>query len=170
HRRAARRLPRVLRPPEPRRDHGPDEVLTMADIGKPLGKTLLKLPLALDDGSTATLADFAGQWLVLYFYPKDSTPGCTTEGRDFNALLPKFRKLGATVLGVSRDSVRSHANFRARQGFDFPLVSDPDETLCRAFDVIKPKKLYGREFIGIERSTFLVDPGGGVRAAWRKVK
>src|SRR5690606_18532908 len=128
------------------------------------------LPLALDDGSTATLADYAGQWLVLYFYPKDSTPGCTTEGRDFNALLPKFRKLGATVLGVSRDSVRSHGNFRDRQGFDFHLVSDPDEKLCRAFDVIKPKKLYGREFIGIERSTFLIDPDGVVRAAWRKVK
>jgi len=142
----------------------------MADIGKTLGKTILGLPLALDDGSTATLADYAGQWLVLYFYPKDSTPGCTTEGRDFNALLPKFRKLGATVLGVSRDSVRSHGNFRDRQGFDFHLVSDPDEKLCRAFDVIKPKKLYGREFIGIERSTFLIDPDGVVRAAWRKVK
>lgn len=142
----------------------------MADTGKALSKTTLKLPLALGDGSTATLADFAGQWLVLYFYPKDSTPGCTTEGNDFNALLPKFAKLGATVLGVSRDSVRSHQNFCDRQGFRFQLVSDADEKLCRAFDVIKPKKLYGREFIGIERSTFLIDPEGVVRAAWRKVK
>jgi peroxiredoxin Q/BCP len=142
----------------------------MADTGKALSKTTLQLPLALDDGATATLADFAGQWLVLYFYPKDSTPGCTTEGNDFNALMPKFRKLGATVLGVSRDSVRSHDNFRGKQGFKFQLVSDPEEKLCRAFDVIKPKKLYGREFIGVERSTFLIDPGSVVRAAWRKVK
>ena len=142
----------------------------MADTGKALSKTTLKLPLALADGSTATLADYAGQWLVLYFYPKDSTPGCTTEGNDFNALLPKFAKLGATVLGVSRDSVRSHRNFCDKQGFRFQLVSDPDEKLCRAFDVIKPKKLYGREFIGIERSTFLIGPDGVVRAAWRKVK
>ncbi len=142
----------------------------MADTGKALSKTTLGLPLALDDGSSATLAEFAGQWLVLYFYPKDSTPGCTTEGKDFDALLPKFRKLGAAVLGVSRDSVRSHRNFSEKQGFRFPLVSDPDEKLCRAFDVIKPKKLYGREFIGVERSTFLIDPDGVVRAAWRKVK
>ena len=142
----------------------------MADTGKALSKTTLQLPLALGDDSTTTLADHAGQWLVLYFYPKDSTPGCTTEGNDFNALLPKFRKLGATVLGVSRDSVRSHRNFCDKQGFRFQLVSDPDEKLCRAFDVIKPKKLYGREFIGIERSTFLVDPAGRVAGAWRPVK
>ena len=142
----------------------------MADTEKALSKTTLQLPLALGDDSTTTLADLAGQWLVLYFYPKDSTPGCTTEGNDFNALLPKFRKLGATVLGVSRDSVRSHRNFCDKQGFRFQLVSDPDEKLCRAFDVIKSKKLYGREFIGIERSTFLIGPDGVVRAAWRKVK
>ena len=128
------------------------------------------LALDLSSGSSATLGDYAGQWLVLYFYPKDSTPGCTTEGNDFNALLPKFRKLGATVIGASRDSLKSHCNFRDRQGFRFELASDPDEALCRAFDVIKPKKLYGREFVGIERSTFLVDPDGVVREAWRKVK
>ena len=142
----------------------------MADTGKALSKTTLQLPLALGDDSTTTLADHAGQWLVLYFYPKDSTPGCTTEGNDFNALLPRFRKLGAEVLGVSRDSVKSHDNFCAKQGFAFPLVSDPDERLCKAFDVIKPKKLYGREFIGVERSTFLIGPDGVVRAEWRKVK
>ena len=142
----------------------------MVAIGKKLAKPVLSLPLALSGGTTTTLADYAGQWLVLYFYPKDSTPGCTTEGLDFNALLPRFRKLGAEVLGVSRDSVKSHDNFCAKQGFAFPLVSDPDERLCKAFDVIKPKKLYGREFIGVERSTFLIDPAGVVRAAWRKVK
>jgi peroxiredoxin Q/BCP len=142
----------------------------MVEPGKPLPKPVLNLPLALSSGESAKLSDFAGQWLVLYFYPKDSTPGCTTEGNDFNALLPKFRKLGASVLGVSRDSLKSHQNFCAKQGFRFDLVSDPDETLCQAFGVIKPKKLYGREFIGIERSTFLIDPKGRVAEAWRPVK
>jgi peroxiredoxin Q/BCP len=142
----------------------------MIQTGKPLTKPTLSLPLALSGGTDATLADYAGKWLVLYFYPKDSTPGCTTEGLDFNALLPTFRKLGAEILGVSRDSLKSHQNFRARQGFDFELASDPDEKLCKAFDVIKPKKLYGREYVGIERSTFLVDPDGVVRQAWRPVK
>ena len=142
----------------------------MVAIGKKLAKPALSLPLALSGGTTPTHADYAGQWLALYFYPKDSTPGCTTEGLDFNALLPRFRKLGAEVLGVSRDSVKSHDNFCAKQGFAFPLVSDPDERLCKAFDVIKPKKLYGREFIGVERSTFLIGPDGVVRAEWRKVK
>jgi len=107
---------------------------------------------------------------VLYFYPKDSTPGCTTEGNDFNALLPKFRKLGAQVLGVSRDSLKSHQNFCARQGFKFELVSDTEEALCKAFDVIKPKKLYGREYVGIERSTFLIGPDGRLVQAWAPVK
>ena len=142
----------------------------MVEPGKPLSKSVLNLPLALSSGDTTRLSDFAGQWLVLYFYPKDSTPGCTTEGNDFNALLPKFRKLGATVLGVSRDSLKSHQNFCAKQGFKFDLVSDADEKLCNAFGVIKPKKLYGREFIGIERSTFLIDPTGRVVEAWRPVK
>jgi thioredoxin-dependent peroxiredoxin len=142
----------------------------MIDTGKPLTKSILSLPLALSSGATASLADYSGKWLVLYFYPKDSTPGCTTEGLDFNALLPKFRKLGAEILGVSRDSLKSHRNFCDKQGFRFDLVSDADEKLCKAFGVIKPKKLYGREYVGIERSTFLVDPKGVVREAWRPVK
>jgi peroxiredoxin Q/BCP len=142
----------------------------LVEAGKPLGKTVLSRPLALSGGSTAKLADFAGRWLVLYFYPKDSTPGCTTEGIDFNALLPKFRKRGADVLGVSRDSLKSHQNFCTKQGFAFELVSDADESLCNAFDVIKPKKLYGRDYVGIERSTFLIDPQGRVVQAWRGVK
>ena len=142
----------------------------MIEASKPLPKSTLSLPLALSNGATARLSDYAGKWLVLYFYPKDSTPGCTTEGIDFNALLPKFRKLGADVLGVSRDSLKSHQNFCAKQGFRFELVSDADEKLCKAFDVIKPKKLYGREYVGVERSTFLVDPSGRVAEAWRPVK
>jgi peroxiredoxin Q/BCP len=142
----------------------------MVDLGKALPKSTLKLPLALSGGNTVTLADFASHWLVLYFYPKDSTPGCTTEGIDFNALLPKFRKLGSDVLGVSRDSVKSHDNFCAKQGFRFPLVSDGDEALCKAFDVIREKQLYGRRYIGIERSTFLIDPNSRVAQMWRGVK
>jgi len=142
----------------------------MIEAGKPLPKSTLSLPLALSNGATTRLSDYAGKWLVLYFYPKDSTPGCTTEGIDFNALLPKFRKLGAEVLGVSRDSLKSHQNFCTKQGFRFELVSDADEKLCNAFGVIKPKKLYGREYVGVERSTFLIDPTGRVAEAWRPVK
>ncbi len=142
----------------------------MAQPGKALPKSTLKLPLALSGGDTATLADFAGQWLVLYFYPKDSTPGCTTEGLDFNALLPKFKRANAVVLGVSRDSVKSHDNFCAKQGFNFTLVSDADEKLCKAFDVIQEKNMYGRKVLGIVRSTFLIDPEGRLAEEWRGVK
>jgi peroxiredoxin Q/BCP len=135
-----------------------------------LPESTLALPLALSDGSTGKLADHAGRWLVLYFYPKDSTPGCTTEGLEFNALLPKFAKLGCDVLGVSRDSVKSHQNFCAKQGFRFPLVSDGDEALCNAFGVIQEKNMYGKKVLGIVRSTFLIDPEGRIAAEWRGVK
>ena len=134
------------------------------------GDRIPDLPLALSSGATATLGDYAGKWLVLYFYPKDATPGCTTEGLDFNALLPKFQRAGAVVLGVSRDSIKSHRNFCAKQGFRFDLVSDTDGALCEAFGVIQPRKLYGREYLGIVRSTFLVDPAGVVREKWQPVK
>jgi thioredoxin-dependent peroxiredoxin len=135
-----------------------------------IGDRIPDLEVQLAQAGPRPLGARDGQWLVLYFYPKDSTPGCTTEGRDFNALLDEFRQAGAEVLGVSRDSVRSHQNFRARQGFDFDLVSDPDETLCHAFGVIKEKTMYGRKVMGIERSTFLIDPQGVIRALWRPVK
>ncbi|KAB7776264.1 MULTISPECIES: peroxiredoxin [Xanthomonas] len=138
--------------------------------GDTLDRSTLALPLALSGGASATLGDYAGRWLVLYFYPKDSTPGCTTEGIEFNALLPQFEQAGATVLGVSRDSVKSHDNFCAKQGFRFALVSDADEALCRAFDVIKEKNMYGRQVLGIERSTFLLSPTGQLVRSWRKVK
>ena len=134
------------------------------------GSKVPEMPLALSSGHTASTADHAGHWLVLYFYPKDSTPGCTTEGNDFNRLMPKFTKLDATILGVSRDSLRSHQNFCTKQGFRFDLVSDSDETLCRAFGVIKEKQLYGRPYIGIERSTFLIDPDSRIVQAWRGVR
>ena len=116
------------------------------------------------------LKDLRGQNVVLYFYPKDSTPGCTTEGRDFAALHAKFRRQKTVILGVSRDSLTSHEKFRAKQEFPFDLISDPDEKLCKAFDVIHEKTLYGRKFMGIVRSTFLIDSDGKLRAEWRKVK
>ncbi len=142
--------------------------MTASVIG--VGSKVPGFTLALSGGDSAKLTDFAGQWLVLYFYPKDSTPGCTTEGLDFNALLPKFKRLQASVLGVSRDSVKSHDNFCAKQGFKFPLVSDADEQLCEAFGVIKEKNMYGRKVMGVERSTFLIAPDGRVAREWRGVK
>ena len=135
-----------------------------------IGDRIPDLPLALSSGKHTSLGGYAGNWLVLYFYPKDSTPGCTTEGLDFNALLPKFKRAGAQVLGVSRDSLKSHQNFCSKQGFKFDLVSDGDEAVCNAFGVIQPKKLYGREYIGIVRSTFLIDPEGVIRQKWQPVK
>jgi peroxiredoxin Q/BCP len=135
-----------------------------------VGDKISSVPLTLGKGGEGNLSDYRDFWLVLYFYPKDNTPGCTTEGVDFNALYPKFRKAKAEVLGVSRDSVRSHQNFCAKHGFAFDLVSDADETLCRAFDVIREKTLYGKKHMGIERSTFLIAPGGRIAAAWRGVR
>lgn len=117
--------------------------------------------------------DFVSQQhlpLIVYFYPKDSTPGCTTEGLDFNARLAAFQDLGYTVVGISRDSVKSHQNFCTKQGFQFELLSDADETVCRLFDVIKLKKLYGKEHLGIERSTFVLNQDAEIVKEWRKVK
>lgn len=108
--------------------------------------------------------------LVVYFYPKDNTPDCTTEGLDFNARLAQFEKLGYTVVGISRDGVKSHQNFCTKQGFRFELLSDKDETVCKLFDVIKLKKLYGKESFGVERSTFVLNAEGEIMYEWRKVK
>lgn len=119
---------------------------------------------------TIRLKELRGQNVVLYFYPKDNTPGCTQEGRDFAALHAKFRRSNTVILGVSRDSLASHEKFKAKQGFPFELVSDPDEKLCKKFDVIHEKTLYGRKFMGVVRSTFLIDAEGKLRAEWRNVK
>jgi peroxiredoxin Q/BCP len=121
-------------------------------------------------GGDFSLSDLRGKKLVLYFYPKDNTPGCTTEGLQFRDLYPKFKKAGAEIAGVSRDSLRSHDNFKAKLELPFPLISDADETLCAMFDVIKMKKMYGKEVCGIERSTFLIDGDGVLRQAWRGIK
>jgi thioredoxin-dependent peroxiredoxin len=121
-------------------------------------------------GGTWSLKDAAGSKLVIYFYPRDQTPGCTREAHDFRDLYPAFRKAKVTVVGVSRDSVASHERFAARDALPFPLLADTEETLCRMFDVIKPKSLYGRKYLGVERSTFLLDAAGRLRQEWRNVK
>jgi len=140
------------------------------ELGCKLPDFVLHLSLVLSNGSQTTLAEHAGHWLIVYFYPKNNTPGCTTEGLEFNALLPQFERLNAQVLGVSRDSVRSHSNFCRKHGFDFLLISDTDEALCTAFDVIKPKNMFGKLVSGIERSTFLISPKSQLLWQWRKVR
>ena len=114
--------------------------------------------------------DFVGKNLVVYFYPKDSTPGCTLEGQDFRDNFKKFKKLNTAILGVSRDSVKSHNNFKEKQSFPFELLSDPDEKMCKAFDVMKMKSMYGKQYIGVDRSTFLINDKGMVVKEWRSVK
>jgi len=116
------------------------------------------------------LKDLRGKNVVIYFYPKDSTPGCTTEGRDFSDLHGRFKRANTVIFGVSRDSIASHEKFKEKQGFRFDLISDPDEKLCKQFDVIHEKTLYGRKFMGVVRSTFLIDTDGKLRQEWRKVK
>jgi peroxiredoxin Q/BCP len=135
-----------------------------------IGKKVPSLNGVTNDGSELKLASLKGQWIVVYFYPKDSTPGCTNEAKDFRDLYPKFRQRHARVIGVSRDSVKSHANFAAKQELPFPLVSDSDETWCQAFDVIHEKVLYGKHHLGIVRSTFLIDPAGKLVHEWRGAK
>jgi len=119
---------------------------------------------------TVRLKDLRGKNVVLYFYPKDSTPGCTTEGQNFRDLHSKFKRQNTVILGVSRDSIASHEKFKARQSFPFELLSDPDEKLCQKFDVIHEKTLYGRKFMGVVRSTFLIGADGKLRQEWRGVK
>ena len=117
-----------------------------------------------------SLKQFKGKNLVLYFYPKDSTPGCTTEGQDFRDTYQTFQDHNTEILGVSRDGIKSHENFKAKQASPFDLLSDKEETLCELFDVIKEKNMYGKKVMGIERSTFLIDAKGVLRQEWRKVK
>jgi peroxiredoxin Q/BCP len=117
-----------------------------------------------------SLSALKGQHVVLYFYPKDSTPGCTTQGQGFRDHHADFKAANTVVFGVSRDSLKSHENFKAKQEFPFELISDKDESLCQLFDVIKLKKLYGKEYLGVDRSTFLIDKDGVLRKEWRGVK
>ena len=134
------------------------------------GKKLPAFTLPRSDGSLWKTSDVAGANLVLYFYPKDMTEGCTLEGRDFRDLHPAFKRAKTTVLGISKDSCERHAKFRAKEDFPFELLSDEEEKACRLFDVIREKSLYGRKFMGIERSTFLFGADGRLAREWRKVR
>ena len=140
----------------------------MANVA--IGKRVPDMALQLTGDRSAKLSDFKGRPLVLYFYPKAGTSGCTQEGLDFTAAIARFRRQSCVILGASRDSLKAQANFKARQGFPFDLVADKDEALSSAFDVIKQKNMYGKQVRGIERSTFLIDAEGTLRREWRGVK
>ena len=134
------------------------------------GKIVPDIELHITGDKRVSLSDYAGKPLVLYFYPKASTPGCTREGLDFSAAINKFRRQSCAILGASRDSLKAQENFKAKQEFPFDLVSDKEEALCNLFDVIKMKNMYGKQVRGIERSTFLIDPDGKLAREWRGVK
>ena len=135
-----------------------------------IGKKIADFKLAATGDKTISLADLKNSKTVIYFYPKDSTPGCTTEGLDFQANLAKFKRANTVIIGVSKDSIASHEKFREKQGFKFDLISDPEEKLCKMFDVIQEKNMYGKKVLGIVRSTFLIDEKGILKQEWRKVK
>jgi len=135
-----------------------------------IGKPVPNFQLAATGGKTIALGDLKGKNVVLYFYPKDNTPGCTLEGRNFSDYHATFAAHNTVILGVSRDSVASHESFKSKQDYNFDLLSDPNEELCRMFDVIKLKNMYGKEVMGVERSTFLIDKNGVLHREWRKVK
>ena len=134
------------------------------------GKTVPDFDATSTGEKTIKLSDFTGKNIILYFYPKDNTPGCTQEGRDFRDHFEQFNALNTVIFGISRDSIRVHENFKAKQEFPFDLLSDQDEELCKLFDVIKMKNMYGKQARGIERSTFLIDKHRTLVHEWRKVK
>ena len=135
-----------------------------------IGKKVAAFSLPATGDKTLSLSDFKDKNLVIYFYPKDSTPGCTLEGQNFRDLYAQFQDANTEILGVSRDSLKRHENFKSKQGFPFDLLSDEDEALCKQFDVIHEKNMYGRKVMGIVRSTFLIDGKGILRQEWRKVR
>ena len=135
-----------------------------------LGKPIPAFKLEATSGKTITEQDLKGKNTVLYFYPKDDTPGCTQEGQDFRDEIKQFMKLNTQIIGVSRGTLKSHESFKAKFDFPFELLSDPDEKLCSAFDVMQMKNMYGKQVRGVERSTFLIDSKGILRKEWRKVK
>lgn len=134
-----------------------------------IGDKLPSVQFKATSGVSTTFDNYRGQWLVIYFYPKDATPGCTIESCDFRDHEKAFSIQNASIFGVSRDSLSSHEKFKSNQDLPFELISDPDETLCQLFDVMKMKLMYGKQVRGIERSTFIVDPEGILRCVWRKV-
>ena len=135
-----------------------------------IGKKVPDFSLPATGDRDIKLSDYKGKNVVVYFYPRDSTSGCTTEGQNFRDSITTFRRRKTVILGISRDSVKSHENFKAKQAFPFDLLSDSDEKACTLFDVIKEKNMYGRKVMGVERSTFLIDDKGILRREWRKVK
>ena len=135
-----------------------------------IGKKVDNFSLPSTGDKTLSLEDFKGQNLVIYFYPKDSTPGCTLEGQNFRDLHEEFARANTAILGVSRDGLKAHENFKAKQQFPFDLLSDKEEELCKQFDVIHEKNMYGRKVLGIVRSTFLIDSEGILQQEWRKVR
>lgn len=135
-----------------------------------VGKRIENFTLAATGDQNLSLSDYQGRSLIIYFYPKDNTTGCIREGQDFRDLYSQFNKAGADIVGVSRDSVRTHDNFRKKHEFPFHLLSDSEETLCKQFDVIKEKNMYGRKYMGIVRSTFLIDAEGILLQEWLKVR
>ena len=135
-----------------------------------VGKKVPAFKLPATGEQTISLTSLKGKNIVLYFYPKDNTPGCTTEGQDFRDSIAKFKRQNCIILGVSRDTVRTHENFKAKQKFPFDLLSDTEEELCNLFDVIKLKNMYGKKLLGVERSTFIINEKGVLKQEWRKVK
>lgn len=134
-----------------------------------IGEPVPNFTFTATNGVSGQLSDYQGQFVVLYFYPKDATPGCTTEGQDFRDAYSQFQALNTQIFGISRDSLKSHENFKAKQNFPFELITDQEEHLCQLFDVIKMKSMYGKQVRGIERSTFIIDPEGKLIKEWRKV-
>ena len=139
--------------------------MSKIDIGKKAPQFTLE-----GTGGSWSLSDAAGSVVVIYFYPRDNTPGCTQEGEDFAAAYPLFKKAKALIFGISADSMASHEKFKEKMGFPFELLSDPDKKICKLYDVIQEKSMYGKKFLGIERSTFLIDGKSVLRQEWRKVK
>ena len=135
-----------------------------------VGKKVPAFKLPATGEQTISLSSLKGKNIVLYFYPKDNTPGCTTEGQNFRDSIAKFKRQNCIILGVSRDTIRTHENFKTKQKFPFDLLSDTEEVLCNLFDVIKLKNMYGKKHLGIERSTFLINDKGVLKQEWRKVK
>jgi peroxiredoxin Q/BCP len=139
--------------------------MSKIDIGKKAPQFTLE-----GTGGSWSLSDAAGSAVVIYFYPRDNTPGCTQEGEDFAAAYPLFKKAKALIFGISADTMPSHEKFKEKMGFPFELLSDPDKKICKLYDVIQEKSMYGKKFLGIERSTFLIDGKSVLRQEWRKVK
>lgn len=165
-----RRIPRRFSNPVPQFIIFNEQDNTVADTPSIINMTVPDFTAAMTGEQTFRLAHHQGQKIVLYFYPKDNTPGCTTEAIQFRELYPEFQRHNTLIFGISRDSIRSHEGFKAKLGLPFELISDPDETLCAMFNVMKMKNMYGKQVRGIERSTFVIDGAGTLVKEWRGVK